>query len=137
MIIDRESGGTVEGLGSGTALERITGSDGSDVTRRALAGDEGAKQALRKVADALAVGVFNLVHCFMPERVVIGGGMSQAGDLLLDPIRQRLDACGLGCSISACDVFVAAGGDDVGLLGAFALWQEPFAENEEGQGEEN
>jgi glucokinase len=127
MIIEREGGGTLEGLGSGTALERITGSKGADVTRRALGGDKAALRALRDVADALAVGVFNLVHCFMPERVVIGGGVSQAGDLLLEPVRERLRACGAACSASACDVFVAAGGDDVGLLGAFALWQEPIA----------
>ena len=124
MIIERSTGGTVEGLGSGTALERITGSKGADVTKRAMAGDAAALRAFRDVADALAVGVFNLVHCFMPERVVIGGGVSQAGDLLLDPIRERLRACGDGCSVSACDVVVAAGGDDVGLLGAFALWQD-------------
>ncbi len=124
MIIERSTGGTVEGLGSGTALDRITGSKGSDVTERAKAGDAAALRAFREVADAFAVGVFNLVHCFMPERVVIGGGVSQAGVLLLDPIRERLRACGAGCSASACDVVVAAGGDDVGLLGAFALWQD-------------
>ncbi len=124
MIIERATGGTVEGLGSGTALERITGREGSDVTERAKAGDEAALRAFRDVAGALAVGVFNLVHCFMPERVVIGGGVSQAGDLLLHPIRERLRACGGGCSASACDVAIAAGGDDAGLRGAFALWQD-------------
>jgi len=124
MIIERATGGTVESLGSGSALERITGASGADVAERAKAGDEAALRAFRDVAGALAVGVFNLVHCFMPERVVIGGGVSQAGDLLLDPIRERLRACGGGCSASACDVVVAAGGDDVGLLGAFALWQD-------------
>ncbi len=124
MIIEREGGGTLEELGSGTALERISGSKGADVTRLALAGDEAALRALRDVADALAVGVLNLVHCFMPERVVIGGGVTQAGDLLLEPVRERLRACGSGCSVSGCDVVIAAGGDDVGLLGAFALWQD-------------
>ena len=122
-IIERSSGGTVEELGSGTALARIGGMPGREVTEQARAGDEQALKAIQEVADAFATGVFNLVHCFMPERVVIGGGVSQAGDLLLDPIRARLGSCP-GCSARSVDVVMAAGGDDVGLLGAGAHWQE-------------
>lgn len=122
-IIERSSGGTVEALGSGTALARIAGMPGHVVTERALAGDEQSLRALQEVADAFATGVFNLVHCFMPERVVIGGGVSQAGDLLLDPIRVRLRSCP-GCFAGSVDVVAASGGDDVGLLGAGAYWQE-------------
>ncbi len=122
-IIERSSGGTVEELGSGTALARTAGMPGHEVTERARAGDEQALTALQEVADAFATGVFNLVHCFMPERVVVGGGVSQAGDLLLDPIRARLGNCP-GCSARSVDVVTASGGDDVGLLGAGAYWQD-------------
>ncbi len=123
MIIERSGGGTVEGLGSGTALARAAGVDGAAVAAQAKAGDERALAVFRDVAEAFAIGVFNLVHCFMPERVVIGGGVSRAGDLLLQPIRERLEGCPVGaCSVSAADVVLARGGDDVGLLGAFALW---------------
>lgn len=72
---------------------------------------------------SVAIGVHNVVLCFMPQRVVIGGGMSQAGDLLLDPIRERLEHCQL-CSISGKDVVLASCGDDVGLLGAYAFWRD-------------
>lgn len=124
MIIDRNSGATVEGLGSGTALERLAGMDGAEVTRRAQAGDERALAVFRDVAGAFAVGVHNLAHCFMPERIVIGGGVSQAGDLLLEPVRERLRQCGEGCPMRETEVVRAKGGDDVGLLGAFALWMD-------------
>ena len=120
-VIERATAGTVEGLGSGTALGRAAGVDGATVTARAQSGDERALAIFREVADAFATGVFNLVHCFMPQRVVIGGGVSQAGDLLLDPIRERLRACGAGCPAAGADIVLASGGDDVGLLGAFAL----------------
>ncbi len=120
-IIERATDGTVESLGSGTALGRDAGVDGAVVTARALEGDEKALALFRDVADALAVGVFNLAHTFMPERIVIGGGVSQAGELLLAPIRERLRRCGPGCPKAGADVVLAAGGDDVGLLGAFAL----------------
>jgi glucokinase len=122
-VIDWTSGATVEDLGSGTALGRKAGVDGATVTERAKAGDERARAVFREVADAFATGVHNLVLCFMPQRVVIGGGVSQAGDLLLDPVRKRLDGCEL-CSVSGEDVVVASCGDDVGLLGAFAFWMD-------------
>jgi glucokinase len=124
MIIERSTGRTVEELGSGTALSRAAGMDGAGATALAQAGDERALAVFAEVADAFAIGVYNLVHCFMPERVVIGGGVSQAGDLLLDPIRDRLRRCGPGCSAGGADVVLAHGGDDVGLLGAFAFWLE-------------
>lgn len=121
-IIEHTTGRTVEDLGSGTALARLAGVDGATVAARAEAGDEEAQRLFRLAADAFATGVYNLAHCFMPERVVIGGGMSRAGDLLLDPVRRQLARCGPGCPAAACDVVVACAGDDVGLLGAFAFW---------------
>jgi len=68
--------------------------------------------------------VFNLVHCFSPEIVVIGGGMSQADELLLQPIRKRLERCGPTCPASRARVVKAEGGDDVGLLGGFVYWTD-------------
>ena len=128
-IIERATGETVESLGSGTALKRLAGTDGATVSAQAQAGDERALAIFHEIADAFAIGVSNLVHCFMPERVVIGGGVSRAGDLLLDPIRDRLRRCGLGCSASAADVVLAQAGDDVGLLGAFAFWTDSMADD--------
>ena len=124
MIIDRHSGETVERLGSGTALSRLAGEDAARVAAKARAGDAKALAQFRQVADALAIGVVNLVHCFMPERVVIGGGMAHAGDLLLDPIRDRLARCTSSCSASRGDVARAQLGDDAGLRGAHALWHD-------------
>ncbi len=129
MIIERSTGGTVESLGSGTALGRAAGEDGAAVTLRAQAGDEQAQALFQEAADAFATGVYNLVHCFMPERVVIGGGVSEAGDLLLDPIRDRLRRCDPDCSAGAADVVIASGGDDVGLRGGFALWIDSLADS--------
>ena len=121
--IDRQTGDTVEQLGSGTALGRIAGIDGAEVTRRARAGDREALASFSEVAGALAIGVMNLVLCFMPQRVVIGGGVSQSGDLLLDPIRARIAAGSSGVATQP-EVVIASGGDDVGLLGGLALWHD-------------
>ena len=127
-IIDRATRATVGSLGSGTALERLTGEPASSVAERARAGDEDAMRHFSQVAGDLAIGVFNLVHCYTPEAVVIGGGMSQAGDLLLDPVRAALRECREGCPVSSVKVVQAQGGDDVGLKGAAAYWSDSLEE---------
>jgi glucokinase len=127
LIIDRESGKTVEDLGSGTALERISGMRGAEVTELAQHGDERALEAFRRVADALAVGVINAVEAFVPQRVVVGGGVSQAGDLLFGPVRERLAASRAGRLLAASGVVRAELGDDAGLYGAFTLWRDSVA----------
>ena len=119
-IIDRHAMKTVEDLGSGTALGRLAGENAASVSARAQEGDAEAAALFREAADALAVGVFNLVHLFSPQVVVIGGGMSQAGDLLLDPVREMLEKR-TGSRVS---VARAATGDDAGLKGAAAYWAD-------------
>ena len=124
-IIDRTSHGAVEQLGSGTALSRLAGEDAATVGARAIAGDEDAQALFTNVAENFAIGVFNMVHCFSPELVVIGGGMSRAGDLLLDTVRRTLSQCGESCPASRAKVVRAQGDDDVGLLGGIAYWSDP------------
>jgi hypothetical protein len=50
--------------------------------------------------------------------------MAQAGELLLDPIRARLERCGGGCPASRTQVVKAEGGDDVGLLAGLAYFSD-------------
>lgn len=122
-IIDRREGATLEQLASGRALERLAGGEaGAAVVARARAGDARALATLREVAEALALGVFNLAHLFMPQRVVIGGGVAHAGELLIAPSRELLARC--GCAASRAQVVQAEQIEDAGLLGAFAYWQE-------------
>ena len=76
-----------------TLLDELCGGDptrltGPMVSQAAEEGDLLARQAFASVGDWLGVGVANLVAALDPEVVVIGGGVSVAGDLLLDPIRE-------------------------------------------------
>jgi glucokinase len=61
--------------------------DGRDVVRMARDGDPDAVGALRVLGERLGVGIANAINTFDPDEVVIGGGVSVAGDLLLDPAR--------------------------------------------------
>ena len=123
-IIDRATGETVEDLGSGTAIARLTGREAASVVADARNGNADALAQFALVARDFGIGVFNAVHIFFPEIVVIGGGMSQAGDMLLDPVRDMLGRCEETCPASRAKVVLAKGGDDVGLKGAAAYWAE-------------
>ncbi|MFK5633876.1 ROK family glucokinase [Ornithinimicrobium sp. LYQ103] len=64
--------------------------DGEDVTRAARAGEGAAVELLAEVGRWLGVGLANLVAALDPGTIVVGGGASEAGDLLLAPARQSL-----------------------------------------------
>ena len=114
---------TLESLGAGPALERRSGLSGAEVTRRARAGDAAARGWLAEIAAIIAVGVANAIEAYMPERVVIGGGVASAGALLLDPLRARLGEMHSARLLDPARVVPASGGDDVGLRGAWPLWE--------------
>ncbi len=82
---------------SGTALRRAArehgapaGTEGPDVTTAAQAGTDWALRAFEEVGGWLGVGVAGLCSALDPEVVVVGGGLSDAGELLLEPARTAL-----------------------------------------------
>lgn len=123
-IIDRTTGDTVEQLASGVALQKSMGLDVSELAERARNGDADATKVFNQLCRDLAIGIRNLVLCFSPELVVVGGGMTTAGEPLLEPLRNLLAHAGPYHITSRVRVVMAQTGDDVGLLGAVALWSE-------------
>ena len=123
-IIDRSTGQTVEELASGIALRRSMGLDVSELAERAAKGDPEAARVFDELSRDLSIGIYNLVHCFSPELVVVGGGMTTAGEPLLQPMRAMLARAGPYRLASSVRVVRAETGDDVGLLGAAAFWSE-------------
>jgi glucokinase len=117
--------GTVEGLGSGTAINRAAraaGLDavGPDIVRLVQAGDPVAGQVWDDAMFAVALGVVNLAHLVAPSVVVIGGGVGRNGELVHAPIRAALER--LGPAGPRAEVVGAELGDDSGLIGA-AAWR--------------
>jgi glucokinase len=80
----------VGGIGLGLAAARArTGSlSGADVAELIADGDAGARQALRELGHWLGQACASLSAILDPQVFVFGGGVSVAGDLLLDPIRE-------------------------------------------------
>jgi glucokinase len=61
-----------------------------DVAAAAQRGDLVAQQIITDAGLHLGVAVSSLVNLFNPSMVIIGGGVSQLGDLLLEPIRKTV-----------------------------------------------
>jgi glucokinase len=82
---------SLEYLAAGRALDRLGADhhigDGHAVVTAAQAGDADARDCMRILGERLGVGIANVVNIFDPELVVIGGGVSVAGDLLMEPAR--------------------------------------------------
>ena len=104
---------------SGGRPERVTG---PMVTAAAEEGDLVARQAFASVGDWLGVGTANLVAALDPEVVVVGGGVSAAGDRLLDPARAALRRTLVGAAHRRIPELVAATlGPRAGMIGAALL----------------
>jgi glucokinase len=118
---------------SGNALVRFVREQGAQdltgpmVTEAAEAGDPVALAAFADVGDWLGVGVANLVAAFDPEIVAIGGGVSAAGDLLLEPARAALRRSLVGAAHRTVPPVVRAGlGPEAGAIGAADLARQRF-----------
>lgn len=93
---------------------RVNGARG--VLLRASAGDAIAARVWADAVDALAFTVCQCVNIIGTEAVVIGGGLAEAGDDLLEPLRKRVD--GILDFQRRPQLIRAQLGQDAGLLGA-------------------
>jgi glucokinase len=132
--------GCVETFASGTALARegraaadrepdsalgrliASGEEisGQAVTSAAIAGDELARQVVAVAGRHLGAALSSFANIFDPDLIVIGGGVSAAGDLLLDPARSELRARALS-PMNQTPVVLAEMGPDAGMVGAAAM----------------
>jgi len=107
-------------------LERAGGDvaavTGQVVTEAAQAGDPAALEILADMGRALGAGLASLAAALDPDVMVVGGGVSAAGDLLLDPARDvfRRSLTGRGYRPDA-PVVAAALGNEAGFVGAADL----------------
>ena len=134
--------GCWETLASGTALERearVKISEGVKTTIPKYAkesssrisaksiylaaqdGDKLANELIAQLGFYLGVGLANLVNIFNPQLIVISGGVSRMGDMLLEPTRKTVRERAFELSAKAARVEVSSLGYDAGPLGAVAL----------------
>jgi glucokinase len=101
---------------------RFVGARGEVVAAAAAAGEHDAVEVVGELAGWVALGIANLVTAFDPEVVVVGGGLVEMGDLLLDPVRRRLgEITFAAASRPPVPVLAALLGERSGALGAALL----------------
>jgi glucokinase len=134
--------GCLEALSSGTAIARearervargvptliakLAEGDMSMISAKlvAEAADEGDREAQLILDEAMGyfgIGMANLVNLLNPRIIVIGGGLTNMGERLFDPVRRTIDRRAFRTSANAVEVRPAQLGHDVGLLGAAAV----------------
>lgn len=81
-------------------------------------GDLLARDIWDETIAALAVGVANVINIFNPSRIVLGGGVTNAGDLLFVPLRQAVKRNAMPELARIVEILPAELGSQVGVLGA-------------------
>jgi glucokinase len=104
-----EMAGTVENISAKT------------VGLAAMEGDPFALELVNRAAMYIGLGLVNLIHILEPSRILIGGGVSKMGDILLDPVRKTVNEQIMSPVYEGIEILPASLGEDVGLLGAVSL----------------
>ncbi|MFZ0492478.1 MAG: ROK family protein, partial [Acidimicrobiia bacterium] len=92
---------------------------GRHLTSAALEGDEQARALVVEVAEWLGVGLSTLIAILDPDVIVVGGGVSRLGDVLLRPTQRAIAASLEGYDVRAPTPIVAATfGENAAVVGA-------------------
>ncbi|HWW74924.1 MAG TPA: ROK family protein, partial [Pyrinomonadaceae bacterium] len=93
------------------------------VASAARAGDAMASKVWYDTIRYLSVGVGNIFYALAPEAVIIGGGVSEAGEQLFGPLRERVRARARMLPPERINILQASLGGDSALHGAVILGQ--------------
>ncbi|MBI3989992.1 MAG: ROK family glucokinase [candidate division NC10 bacterium] len=99
-------------------LEGLTAKDVSDAASK---GDPLAKRILAKAGRYLGVACTSLIHIFNPEMIVVGGGMAQAGELILGPARVEVKERAFGPLAESTRIALSPLGELAGAIGVAGL----------------
>jgi glucokinase len=91
------------------------------IAQAALAGDEVAKEIYENAGYYLGIAAANMCATIGPRRILIAGGVAQAGELLLDPIRRTVNANVHVMPVEQVEIVAARLGNHAGVIGV-ACW---------------
>ena len=126
--------GCWESLAAGPAMVKWLECQGSapgeltakQICQLARQGDELARQAVRREAYYLGLGLANLVNLFVPDVIVLGGSVLKSAMLFLDGIREVMSqGCRFVPSLKT-ELALASLGEDANLIGAARVWHHRF-----------
>ena len=91
------------------------------VCEAAKAGDPVAQRIFTITGEYIGIGLASVVNLLNPERIIIGGGVADAGDLLLAPLTETLKKRAMKIAGSAVEVVPAQLGNTAGVIGSSLL----------------
>ena len=104
-----------------SALAKFDDLTAKDVVDSAKAGDEAALAVFDQYTEELAMGMVNIINYLDPEIIAIGGGVSAAGEFLLEPVREKLKKYVFYKDLPYAEIKLATMGNDAGIVGAAML----------------
>jgi glucokinase len=93
-------------------------------------GDPLARRVWDESMELLGGGIVSIIHAFNPELVVLGGGVTRAGDLLFEPVRRVVGERAMPWLVEPVRIVPAALGHLTGVLGAVAVALERIGTKE-------
>ena len=95
--------------------------NGGTAFKAAKMGDATAQKVIDDYVFYLGEGIANLVNVFRPQAVMLGGGVSNEGDALLNPLKDYVNKnIYVDTAYAPMDIFKAELGNDAGIYGAYA-----------------
>jgi len=113
-------------IGNKYILERARKVFGNNITLEALTslakfGNKKAIAIWKDVAEKLSVALAEVVNLLNPDKIVIGGGVSKAGELILAPLRKQVKVRAMKDQAAHVKIIAAKLGGDAGIIGASLL----------------
>ncbi|PLR96926.1 ROK family transcriptional regulator [Bacillus sp. T33-2] len=99
----------------------IDGVTGEFIYKAALLGDSLCQSVLNQAGRYLGVGITNLIHTINPERIIIGGGVSNASEFVVKNVVEAIEQRTLTQSARQTQIMASKFGEDATVIGAVAL----------------
>ena len=111
--------GCAEPLTNSAAIAKLAGTKtAEEAYKNAVAGDEKALAAFKEVAYWIAITLTNIMVVLAPDTIIIGGGVAQSGDILLNEIRAAMHERAHLYDVSEINIVPATLGFYAGSIGA-------------------
>lgn len=107
--------------GRATELSKPENLEAKDIFMAARAGDSAALEVVNRAVYYLGIGLGNVINILNPDTIVIGGGVSHAGEILFEPLCRHAREFSLEAPAAAVRIIPAELGNDAGVIGAAKL----------------
>ena|SRR6266487_2027515 len=109
-----------------TAIRRITGDSAERITaeqvfRLATEGDKVAQSIVQDVQTCLGIALANIVNLINPGVIILGGQVAQAGEVLIEPLQERVHELCLAAANSSLRIVQSSFGSEANIVGAVTL----------------